>query len=77
LRFGLAIRLPDIFDMQHRQHYAFGITQRDLGAPRLERFRKCFRHIERDRDGPNQAAAQFHFMTHALILAAVHEAAQR
>ena len=76
LRFSLAIRLPDIFDMQHGQHYALGITQRDLGAPRLERFRKCLRHIERNRHRPNQTVAQSHLVADALVIVAIHKTAQ-
>src|SRR5262249_57268809 len=66
LRLGFKIRLPDIFDIQHRQQYAFGITQRDLAASRLERLRKSVRHIEGDRNRPEHAVPQSHFMTHTV-----------
>jgi hypothetical protein len=36
LGFGVAVGLPDILDMQHRQHDAFRIAQRDLAAAWLQ-----------------------------------------
>ena len=77
LRFGLAIRLPDILHIQYREHHTLGIPQRDLAAPRFERFRKRLRHIKRNRDRPNEAVAQFHLMADALVSVAIHETAQR
>src|SRR5262249_16382667 len=77
LRFGFKMRLPDIFDIQHRQHYALEITQRDLAASRLEPLRKSVRHVEGDGNRPEHAVPQSHFMTHTFILFPVHAAAQR
>jgi hypothetical protein len=77
LRFRLAIGLPDILHKQYPEHHALGIPQRNFGAPRFERFRKRLRHIERNRDRPNQAVGQSHLMADALVIIAIHEAAQR
>ena len=32
--FGLTVRLPDLFDVQHCQHHAFGIAKRNFARPR-------------------------------------------
>ncbi len=76
LGFGLPIRLPDIFDVQHCQHHAFAIAQSDLAAG-LQFFGKLFSHIERDRHRPDHATLQAHVVTDALVIRAIHEAAQR
>src|SRR5438477_11897478 len=77
LRFGLAIGLPDILHIQHRHHYAFGITQRNFAASGLERFRKRLRHIQRDRDWPERAVAQFHLVAHAPGTLPIPDATER
>src|SRR6516164_8543482 len=77
LCFELSVRLPDILDIQDRQHYAFGIAERNFAASGIKRFGKRLGHIERDRYWPERAAAQFHLVAYAVVIPPIHKAAQR
>ena len=76
LGFRLPIGLPDIFDVQHRQHHAFAIAQSDLAAARLQFLGELFGHIERDGHRPDHATLQAHVVTDAFVIRTIHEAAQ-
>ena len=75
-RLGFQIRLPDFLDVQHRQHDALGIAQRNLTAARLQRLGKFFAHVEGNRDGPKRAVRQPHVVADSLVVGARHETAQ-
>ena len=75
--FGLAIGLPDVFDVQDGDHDALGVAQRDLGATGLEVLGEGLRDIEGDRHRPEQAAAQSHLAADAFVIGLVHEAGER
>src|SRR5579883_3051812 len=36
ISFSFAVRLPDIFDMQHGKHHTFGVTQGNFAAARFQ-----------------------------------------
>ena len=75
LRFGLTVRLPHLFHVQHREHYSLCIPQRDLTAPWFQCFSERFGNIERDRDWPEDAARQPHIVTNPFVICHRHEAA--
>ena len=76
LGFGLPVGLPDVLDMQHRQHYSFGIAQCDFAAARLQRLGELFADVKRDRHGPQHTAGQLHVVAYAFVVGAIHESAQ-
>ena len=75
--FSFQVRLPDILDMEDGDHHAFAIPQGDFAISRREGFRESFRHVERDRHRPKDAARELHAAAHALVIGFVHEAGQR
>ncbi len=75
--FGGAIGLPDFFDVQHGQHHAFGVAQRNFAAAGRELLGKFFGDVERDRHGPEDSAGQTHVVADAFVVGFGHEAAQR
>ena len=75
--FGRAVGLPDFFDVQHREHHAFGIAQRNFAAAGRQLLGKFFGHIERDRHRPENSAGQAHVVTDAFVVGFRHKAAQR
>jgi hypothetical protein len=75
--FSLPVGLPSVFHVQHGEHDAFGITQRDLAAAGLERLGQFFVNVERDRHGPQEATGQPHVVAYAFVIRAGHESAQR
>ncbi len=75
--FGFAIGLPDVLHVQHGEHHAFGIAQRDLAAARRELLGEFFGDVERDGHGPENAAGQAHVVADAFVIGARHETAQR
>ena len=77
LGFGLAVGLPHVFDVQNRQHHAFGIAQRNFAAARLEGPGEVISDIQGDRDGPQNATGRTHVVAHTLVIRARHEATQR
>ena len=74
---GLAIGLPDVFDVQNGNHDALGVAQRDFGAARLEGLGEGFRHIEGNRDRPKDAVAQAQLAANAFVIGLIHEAGER
>jgi len=76
LGLALAICLPDILDVDHGQHDALGIAERDFAA-RLELFGKLFRDIERDRDRPERAVREPHLAANRLIIGLAQKAGER
>src|SRR5260221_7390499 len=68
LAFGLAVRLPDVLDMENRDHHAFGIAQGDLAAAGFERFGEGLRDIEGDRHWPKNTAGELHVAAYALVV---------
>ena len=76
LDFFRAVRLPHVVDVQHGEHDAFCVTQRDR-AGRLRLRRERFGHVERDRNGPQAALWQPHRVADARVLGSRHEAAER
>ena len=60
--FGRAIGLPHVFDVQHREHHAFGIAQRNLAGPGGELLGKLFGDVECDRHRPQRAVGQAHVL---------------
>ena len=76
LRFGLAVRLPDCFDVQNREHHAFGIAQCNLAAARGQRFCKFFFNVQRDGHRPKNSAAEAHVVADALVIGWGHESSQ-
>src|SRR5262249_11271777 len=56
LRLSFTVRLPHLFNIEHREHHAFRIAQSDLAVARLKFFRKLFSDVESDRHGPQQPA---------------------
>jgi hypothetical protein len=76
LSFRLAVRLPNVFDVQNRQHHAFSVTQRDLAASRLERFGEIFLNVQGNGHRPQNAAAQPHVGADALVIRLGHESPQ-
>src|SRR5690349_12385299 len=77
LGFGLPIGLPDILDMEDRDHHAFSIAQGDLRASRFQRFGESLSNIERDWHWPEGAVGQVHIFTNTLVIGLVHEARER
>ena len=75
--FGLAIGLPDVFDVEDGEHDAFGIAQGDLGAARLELLGEFLGDVERDRHRPENAVGQSHLAADAFVVGFVHEAGER
>ena len=75
--FGCAVGLPDFFDVQHGQHDALGVAQRDFAAAGRQLLGKFFGDIERDRHGPEDSAGQAHIVADAFVVGFRHEAAQR
>ena len=76
LGLGLAVGLPDIFHVQHRQHDAFRVAQCDFAAARLQRLGKLFAHVKRDGHRPQHSAGQLHFAAYAFVVGTIHESAQ-
>ena len=77
LGFGFAIRLPDLFHVQHCQHHAFGIAQRNFAGSRRQLLGKFLGHVQSDRHGPKRSIGQAHVVANAFVIGAGHEAAQR
>jgi hypothetical protein len=65
-RFKRLVRLPDVADFHGRDQHAFGVTQADAIAF-LDARGELMRHIERDRDRPNEPRWQAHLREHALV----------
>ena len=76
LGFGLAVGLPHVFDVQNRQHHAFGIAQRNFAAARLEGLGEVVSDIQGDGHGPQNATGQTHVVAHTLVIRARQEATQ-
>jgi len=74
LCFSFTIRLPHVFDVQHRQHYSLCIPQRDLAASLLQAFGERLGDIERDRNRPENAARQPHVVADPFVICPGHEA---
>ena len=77
LGFGRAVGLPDFFDVQHGEHHAFGVAQRNFAAAGRELLGKFFGDIERDRHRPKHTAGQAHVVANAFVVGFGHKAAQR
>src|SRR3982074_690715 len=65
LGLGLAIRLPNVFDVKHGQHHPFAIAQCNLAASRGKLLSKLLSDVKRDRHWPENAACQPHVVTDA------------
>jgi hypothetical protein len=76
LGLGPPVGLVHVVDVQHGQHHALGIAQRELGAD-VQSGRGLGVDVERDRHGPQRAVRQPHVGAHALVLLLGHEPTQR
>src|SRR5258708_1332444 len=72
---GLSIRLPNVLDVKHGQHHAFGIAQCNLAASRGKFLGKLISDVKRDRDWPQNATCQSHVVADAFVIGTRHKAA--
>src|SRR5712671_3016907 len=77
LGFGFSIRLPNVLDVKHGQHHAFGIAQCNLATSRGKLLGKLISYVKRDRDRPQKATCQSHVVADAFVIGTRHKAAQR
>ncbi len=63
--------------MNHGQHHAFRVAQGDFAAAGRELLGEIFGYVEGDGHGPKDTAGQLHVLADAVVIGAVHEAAQR
>src|SRR5260370_35816338 len=75
LGLGLSIRLPNVLDVKHGQHHAFGIAQCHLATSRGKLLGKLISDVKRDRDWPQNATCQSHVVADAFVVGARHKAA--
>ncbi len=75
LGLGLAIRLPNVFDVKHGQHHAFAIAQCNLAASRGKLLGKLISDVKRDGDRPQNATCQSHAVADAVVIGTRHKAA--
>ena len=76
LRFGLAVGSPDVFDVDHGEHHALGVAQRDLVAL-LELVGEFLGDVERDRHRPERAVLEPHLVADRVVVGLAHEAGER
>jgi len=76
LRARLEVGLPDLLDVQRRQHHPFGIAQRQHAAG-LERGGELPGDVEHDRDRPEGAVGQAQGRADGVVVGPVHEAGER
>ena len=76
-RLGLAVGLPDFFHVQHGQHHAFGIAQRDFARAHGEFLGKLLGYVQRNWHRPKRSVGQAHVMADAFVIGARHETPQR
>ena len=75
--FGCPVGLPDFLNVQHGQHHALGVAQRDFADASRELLGKFFSDIERDRHRPENSTGQPHVMADAFVIGFGHKAVQR
>ena len=68
--------MPDVFDVDHGEHHAFGIAERDV-AIRLELVGELLGHVERDRHRPERAVGEPHLGADRFVVGLSHEARER
>ena len=76
LGLALAIRFPDVFDVDDGEHDAFGIAEGDVVA-RLELLGELLGDIERDRHRPERAVGESHLAADRFVVGLAHEAGER
>src|ERR1700719_4163296 len=67
LCFRCPIRLPYVFNVEHRQHDPFPITKSHLAAAGLQILSEFLSDIQRDRHRPEDSACQAHVLTDTFV----------
>ena len=68
--------VPDVLDVDHGEHHALGIAERDLIA-RLELVGELLGDVERDRHRPERAVREPHLVADRFVVGLAHEAGER
>ena len=74
--FGVAVLLPDIFDVKHRETAPFRLPKSHARSG-FKRIGELFGDVERDRQRPQRPIGEAHVVADRFVVVARHESLQR